>query len=282
MVKVLYNSKKKIWDTLPKDSKEGRYIDGILKDNLDIATDVIKKDFDMVFVIDGMEGAGKSTLAAQVASYVDPTFNIDRIAFTPKEFKEAVLKAKQYQSVLYDEAYGGLSSRATMSRINRTLVKMLTEIRMRNLFVFVVLPCFFDLDKYVALWRSRVLLHVYLKGKYERGRFMFFNIDKKKALYMCGKKYYSYAKPAANFYGTFVSFFPIDKKEYKKRKILATKTEEEELKEVAIIAKEIKRDITENLEHLKLTNKQKAAVLSISDRTIYRYLSEVKESGGAV
>jgi len=278
LVKVKYDKTKKEWITLEKNSKEGMYIDGLLKSNLDLIKELIKKDWDMNFVIDGMEGVGKSTLACQMAYYCDPTFKIDRVALTPRQFKEAVLNAKPYQAVVYDEAYGGLSSRATMSRINRALVRMLTEIRMRNLYLFIVLPCFFDLDKYVALWRSKGLFHVYVTPDYKRGRFLFFNFDTKKNLYMLGKKFYSYAKPHSNFLGNFTSFFPIDKKEYKKRKILATKTEAEEQKEIDVIAKEIRKTITENVAKMELTNAQKGKILGITDRTIYKYLAELKST----
>ena len=43
------------------------YMDGFLKRNLDEAKRVIKKDWDMVFVIDGYEGSGKSVLAQHCA-----------------------------------------------------------------------------------------------------------------------------------------------------------------------------------------------------------------------
>jgi len=194
------------------------YIDGYMKKVLDSGKAAIKKDWDMLFVYDGAEGSGKSVKAMQDAKYCDPTLTIDRIVFTPKDFRNAIMNAKPYQAVIYDEAYTGLSSRATMSLINRTLITMLAEIRQKNLFVFVVMPCFFDLDKYVALWRSRALIHIYTGNKFERGFFAFFNADKKKDLYINGKKFYNYSKPKANFYGRFTNYYPIDEKEYKKKK----------------------------------------------------------------
>jgi hypothetical protein len=194
------------------------YIDGYLKSNYDIAKDVIKKDWDMIFAVDGAEGSGKSVLAMQGAYYLDNTFNIDRVCFTPDEFKNAVGKAKKYQAIVYDEAMKGLNSRQALFLINITLIHMLAEIRQKNLFIFIVLPCFFELDKYVAIWRSRALLHVYTGKNFERGRFAFFNYDKKKKLYVSGKKTYSYSKPPANFIGKFTNYYPIDEKEYRKRK----------------------------------------------------------------
>ena len=194
------------------------YMDGIHKSNLDIAKSVIKKDWDMVFVYDGAEGSGKSVKAMQDAYYCDPTLNVDRITFTPSEFRTAILTAKPYQAVVYDEAYTGMSSRATMSLINRTLISMLAEIRQRNLFVFVVMPCFFDLDKYVALWRARALIHVYTGDAFQRGFFRFYNRTRKKDLYINGKKYYNYNKPDPNFKGRFTNYYTVNEKEYRKKK----------------------------------------------------------------
>jgi len=199
-------------------TKEEYYMDGYLKENLDTAKKVIQKDWDMLFLYDGNEGAGKSVMAMQDAYYCDPTLNIDRVTFTPEEFKKAILNADKYQAVVYDEAYTGLSSRATMSLINRTLVSMLAEIRQKNLFVFIVMPSFFDLDRYVALWRSRALLHIRTGEAFERGFFSFYNTDKKKALYVLGKKYYSYSQPKPNFTGRFTNHYCINEEEYREKK----------------------------------------------------------------
>ena len=66
------------------------YIDGIHKENLDIAKKEIKNDWDMLFCYDGPEGSGKSVKAMQDAYYCDPTLSLDRICFTPQEFKKAI------------------------------------------------------------------------------------------------------------------------------------------------------------------------------------------------
>lgn len=193
-------------------------VDGYLVENLKLAKKVVKKDWDMVFLVDGYEGTGKSVLAMQMGFYCDPTLNLSRITFTPEEFENAVLTAESFQAVIYDEAYTGLSSRSTMSNINQTIVRMLAEIRQKNLFIFIVMPTFFDLDKYVAIWRSRALLHVKTEGNFERGFFKFYNMDRKKSLYVNGKKFYNYNNPKPNFFGRFSGFYPIDKEGYKEKK----------------------------------------------------------------
>jgi len=199
-------------------TKNEYYMDGYMVQNLDTAKKVIKDDWDMIFVYDGNEGSGKSVKAMQDAFYCDPTFNLDRVVFTPEDLKEAIIKSKPYQSLVFDEGYRGLSSRAAMSMINKTLVKMLAEIRQKNLFVFVVLPSIFDLDKYVAIWRSRALIHIYTGKNFQRGFFSFYNSERKKQLYVLGKKYYSYGKPKANFIGRFTNHYVLDEKEYRKKK----------------------------------------------------------------
>ena len=119
------------------------YVDGYLKAVLDTAKSVIQKDFDMIFAVDGYEGSGKSVFAMQCAKYCDEAFNIEKVVMTNKDFTKAITEAKQYEAIVYDEGYSGLSSRSTMSHINQSLVKMLAEIRQKNLFVFVVMPTFF-------------------------------------------------------------------------------------------------------------------------------------------
>lgn len=41
-----------------KNKEWSGYLDGFLKANLDLAKDVIKKDWDMIFLVDGYEGSG--------------------------------------------------------------------------------------------------------------------------------------------------------------------------------------------------------------------------------
>lgn len=195
------------------------FMDGYLVAGLEFAKKKVKKDFDMIFLVDGEEGAGKSVFAQQCAGYVDPSFNIDRICFTPEQFLDVVSHCDKYQAVVYDEAITGLFSRETMTELNRSIVKVLATIRQKNLFVFIVLPCFFDLDKNIAIWRSKALFHVYLgKDKMQRGRFACFNDIKKKDLYVLGKKMYCYAKPSANYIANFSSAYVVDEEEYRKRK----------------------------------------------------------------
>jgi len=187
------------------------YMDDKLKRNLDekVIKQIQSKDKDFVMVIDGREGSGKSTLAMQIGKYVDPTLDLDKIVFSAADFKEAVLKAKKGECIIYDEAFTGFSSRSSLSPVNKVLVSLAMQMRQKNLFIIIVLPTIFMLDRYMALFRTKVLLHVYeVKGN--RGYFRQYNSSKKKYLILMGRKTMSYnirgTRPgfAARFYGKFV------------------------------------------------------------------------------
>lgn len=202
------------------------YIDDHLAGELEkIKKKVNENDEDYFVALDGAEGGGKSVLALQICRYVDPTFTIDRVTFTAQDFQSAILNAKKGEAVLFDEAFRGLSSRGALSDVNKLLVGLMMECRQKNLFVVVVMPSFFLLDKYVALFRAKGLFHVYRpkagehKGK--RGFWMFFNTERKKQLYMTGRKNYDYRFPESNFKGRFYNQYSIEEQSYRDKKAAA-------------------------------------------------------------
>lgn len=254
-------------------------MDGYLKSNLDIANQVVKKDWDMVFAVDGMEGAGKSVIAQQMAYYNDSTLNIDRICFTPEEFKAAIRKAEKFQAIIYDESYTGLSARATMSQINKSLVSVLAQIRQKQLFVYIVMPTFFDLDKYVALWRSRALIHVYTSGNFERGYFAFYNYERKKDLYVHGKKFYNYNMPKPNFRGRFTNGYMVDEQEYREKKLKAEEVSEQE-EENTFDKQLFNKLLFTRLQQpeITITKEMKAKILGVSRGTYYNWQEEFSKN----
>jgi len=228
-----------------KSNEDEFYLDGYLKSNLDLLAKSLKKDYDFFVIVDGRERFGKSTLAAQIAYYLDPTYNLDRCVFTADQFSEAVHKAEKYQAIVFDEAHGYLGSRSSMSAFNRRLIKIMTEMGSKNLIVILCLPNFFELDKYPAIWRSSCLLHVH-----ERARFCFFNFKKKQTLYLKGKRFYAY-NVSANFHGAFTKFFCLDREEYEVKKLKSVaeyeRTNNKELKTSERLTKAL-RFIIENNE----------------------------------
>lgn len=201
-------------------------MDGYLRKQLRILSDAVRDDFDGWIIVDGeIEGSGKSVLAQQVGRCLDPTLNLDRIVFSPDQFSSAVMKANPRECIIWDEAGEGTSSTSVMSKLNRTLKVMAEKIRQKNLFIILVRPSFFDFSKYYAIHRTWFLLSVKLSfdPKYEkirRGVFHFYSRNRKKQLYLRGRKEMNYNAAKANFYGRFVNSYAVDKEAYKKKKAL--------------------------------------------------------------
>lgn len=201
------------------------YIDPIIEKELEkVKKNVTKKDRDYVMVIDGEEGSGKSVLAMQIAKFLDPKFNIDNICFNADTFIERLKRAHKHSCIVLDEAFSSANSRSALTEVNRSMIGVATEMRQQNLFVIIVIPSFFDLDKYFALWRCRNLFHVYFKKDGSRGSYIIFPKTKKKYLYLTGKKFYDYRKPASPYPPcTFNNYYPVDEQEYRKKKAEAFK-----------------------------------------------------------
>ena len=212
---------------------KGIYIDGWLKSNLDILKKNIHKDWDFWFLVDGFERSGKSTLATQCALYLDPTFCIDRVVFTPKQFEEAVNKSEKYQAIVWDEAVTGTMA-VDYTKMARTLQKKAIQIGQKNLFIVLVLHSYFEMKKYFAVFRTWFLLHVYVKADEEndtfsRGYFEYYDFKKKKNMYVNDKArrtYTYYEKP--NFRGRFVKQYGVEEQAYREKKSKIESGEEAE------------------------------------------------------
>lgn len=201
------------------------YIDPIVLPQLiEIKKLVIKKDRDWVGVIDGEEGSGKSVLAQQIARVLDPKFNISKLCFNADQFVKAIKTSPKHSCIILDEGYASANARASLTEVNRSLVALGTEMRQRNLFILIVLPTFFDLDKYFALWRSRCLFHVYFSIDGKRGKYILVPKTAKKLLYLNGRKKYDYRKPASPYPPCrFTNYYTVDEMEYRQKKAEAFK-----------------------------------------------------------
>lgn len=202
------------------------YIDPLLAGLLDqVKKRVINRDNDYVMVIDGEEGSGKSVLAMNIAKYLDPSFDLNDIVFTAEDFMNRVKTAPKYKTILLDEAYNSANSRASLTSTNRAMACVSTEMRQQNLFVIIVLPSFFDLDKHFALHRTKSLFHTYLTEEGKRGQFIVFPKNEKRLLYLFGKKTYSYSKPNSPLPAMrFNKYYPVDEEEYRNKKREAFKS----------------------------------------------------------
>lgn len=266
------------------------YLDGILKDNLDIANKDLRDDWDQVWFVDGGEGSGKSVLAITCAYYVSPPERrhslLSRVVVNVEDAPKVIKSAQPFDSVVIDEGYKGMSSTGAMGKLNKLLQTMFTEIRAKNLFIFIVAPSFMDINRYFAIWRSRCLLHVY-SDKGERGFCSFFNGEMKKRLYILGKKqFYNYncVKPNFRFRFTKGSVDEcINFEAYREKKRLRNLVYDSDPDAVdPHVMKMCWTKVRENMGKTTkpLTQMQFAEISEMSERNIQFYDAEIRKRGG--
>lgn len=243
----------------------------------------LKYNTSAVVIYDGRSGMGKSTSAIQDGFYCDISksgFGLHKIYFTPEEFLDGLANAEPYSFHLYDEAMV-LSNRASMSRLNMTIVKAMSMIRSKKIIVAFCINSIFDLDRNLTLSRADALFHHYGKNIIQRGKFAAFfkgrdGQDRLKQLYLFGKKYYTYNKPRANFIGTFGRRFLVDPEEYEAKKQLGVTASLQEKKKSR---KEIY--LEEIIWHLKYKKgipvEELAEMGKVPVKTLYSYLLKINE-----
>jgi len=200
---------------------------------------VITSDQDRVYVYDGREGVGKSTLAMQHAFHLDPTLNLDQVVFKSSDFKNKIRTLPKNKALIWDEAFKGLSSKGSLTKENKKIVTLLQECRQRNLFIFIILPTIFLLEKYAAIFRSNALIHVAAyKRNFKMRYFKVYNYENKKLLYIFGKQLMSYSKPKINksyrFYGKMPPTITRKAYEAKKRESFRDTSEDKDVETKAM------------------------------------------------
>jgi hypothetical protein len=200
------------------------YIDGRLKEKLDrdVIPELNKRDMDTVFAVSGRERSGKSTMAQAVGGYIakqlGTKFDLSNICMNPDELRKRIETAQKKEVIIYDEAHRGMASSRSLSEINNILRDLFMEMGQLNLCVFVVLPSFFMLDKYIAIDRTRGLFYIYM-NKGVRGFWVYFGERDKKKVYFKGKKLHDMnCMKWPDFRGRFTKHTPIDEDEYRKKK----------------------------------------------------------------
>ncbi len=174
---------------------------------MDLIKANIKTDRDWMHCNVGNEGTGKSTLGIEICQYIDPTFNVERITFTPEELQMAVQKADKYQAIMMDEGIESLFVRKTMASATINLVQMFAQIRYKNLFFCVNIPDWFLLESYTRGHRVKSLCRIVNRTQ-KKGTYSFFGkrrirLIKKDDM----KKVTEYPEPA------FIeSFYPLKNK----------------------------------------------------------------------
>jgi len=220
---------------------EGFYMDGYLKENLDILVKSIVNDFDFIILISGggMTRIGKSLIGQQIGFYLNYMMekkhgikNIydadNNFVFRGDQLISRGKEAPKYIVLNFDEAGSDLMARKTMHATTQAVLDYLRECGQKNQFLICILPDFFDLPKGVAITRSVCLIDVDFVEKFNRGKFKFYGRKAKKMLYLKGKKFLDYDAYRPDFHGAFTNFYTIDEQKYRQMKMDALQGREKQ------------------------------------------------------
>jgi len=273
-----------------KQQSPGKYIDGTLYANLEILAKKIVDD--MTFLGVGFSstlevGTGKSVFMQTIGECytelvnkkhgLDIPFTEKNIVFRPKDLIDTAFSLPKYSCIILDE----WEDAHYWSELGMTLRQFFRKCRQLNLFILVIIPNFFQLNTGYAISRSVFAVDVKFVGEFQRGFFDFYNFDRKRLLYLKGKKTYDYNTAKANFSGSFTDGYAVGEEAYRKKKLNdLTKFEEGEVKPPT--EKEIKQKIFCEINSLlpEVAQKRLAEAFVVSERTAQRWVSKDKENRG--
>lgn len=201
-------------------------MDATLKHNIDrYLLRGIKLGHDMIILLTGLEGTGKSTFVQSIAHYCDTSLNISRIVFSGTDLMIAIDEARVGQAIIFDEAIMDMSSQDFATDMQKILIKKFTLIRKKRLIIFLVIPSLFMLRKYFAIFRTRAMINCYCPDGLTRGSFRFYSFSKKKKLYLLGQKEMNMGAVKPDFHGRFTNSygFFVNALEYESKKDEAIK-----------------------------------------------------------
>lgn len=253
------------------------YIADTLAMNLErVKTSVLKQGWDYLCVVSGLPGVGKSTFAQALAKYLDPTFHVDRICFTGREFRDKTIEGEKGQAFVLDESFADMNTSLSKDPDFIATVNHLQLIRQKNLFLILVLPDFFSLSKNIAIFRASHLFVPY-SVDYSHGDLAVFDREGKRELYIKGKQFLNYQAQEPNFRCDFNMKWFVDHKKYEEKKLQHLK-EQSKVKEKGVKAG-FQRDIFAYMlcEQLNMTHKALGDLVGVADSTVDNWVKDGRD-----
>jgi len=236
-----FNERPEGFNTFTNHEGQNVRIDPPLAHNILSLYEAAKKtNGDLVLVIDGEEGSGKSTLGRQIARFLDKEFTETRMEFNPEDaikahfrgleenwtqnyqdYKEGHLEGKPWECIILDES-ADLDRKRTMSTGSVEFTSFMTQSRQLHKIFIIILPNIHILNGYVAEHRTVALIHCYKHEQTEMGFYRWYGRKAIKEMFspmMHRQKLYSRRK---SFAGRFSGreAFDITRYNIKKAKAL--------------------------------------------------------------
>ena len=208
MVRVYLELEKGQWKRV--EHQTNFWLDEPLYERLRNLKKIQGKGWDGVILIDGKERSGKSKHAMGCGWFLsNGTLTKNNFARGLTDAARKIADIPEGSVLIVDEGSLVFSSKESTTKAQKALMQILDVVGQKNLIFIICLPCFFDLNKTIAVRRSLFLLHVYPDKDYNRGKFAYWGEKTKKKLYIHGKKNFdSYAFPKAESIGEFMDFEP--------------------------------------------------------------------------
>ncbi len=275
--------------SLPGQQSDGFYMDGYIKENLDIMAERIVDDMQFVGVISGKGTVrnGKSTFAQHQGYYFNHKvnelhnlknkFDINNIVFKADDLIDKAFTLPKYSVLVLDE--GDDLTAQYYSKLAIKLRRFFRKCGQLNLFFLLLIPDYFELPRAYAVTRSTYLVNVIFMGRFERGFFEFYSGEKKRELYYKGRRYGDYHCVKESFKGRFPKPYLVDEKSYREKKLSDMMNDEgEESTPIIRKAEQLKTfKILQQIDkdnNLNFTQQQYADHLKVARTTIRRYLKE--------
>ena len=199
--------------------KHGQPFSEILSVNIRDGLERVKLKKATCIIIDGGVGEGKTTLAVELADYINELNGFGKVDLTEKGNKQIAMGGKDFSNkmqlcyqhklpvIVYDEA-GDYARKQAMTGFNAYLNRIFETYRAFKIVVIICLPNQYILDN--TLFDNkipRMLLHLYGRSA-NQGNFKGYSLHR--AFFIRGlmrkleDKNYSYEVNEPNFYGHFL------------------------------------------------------------------------------
>ena len=106
---------------------------------------IYQEDSQVLGIVWGGVGSGKSLKAQYWGYAIDPTLEISRVCFNIDEFIEAVTTSKK-KVIICDEGISLFFSRASMTKEGRLMGELMAQIRQKNLCILICVPELTSID----------------------------------------------------------------------------------------------------------------------------------------
>lgn len=281
--------------SLKNQKSAGLYYDDMLYQNLKILAEAMMKDNSFLILVSSQAlsvRTGKSTFVQHTAEAwnhillneygIKRELTMANIAFNAEEFEKKAFalheKGDKNGVIILDES-DDLTGHSLSQEV-KSIKRFLRKAGQLNLLMIMILPDFFEFPKSIAVNRSVALITVDYGDRFERGHWKFYDFQKKKSLYIIGKKFNDYSVVAPTLRGGFSGNYLVNEEEYRKEKFRDLKEDSEKQKERNLnsIKKSIMTKIfcdTYKRFKGKITMKELSECFGISDRTATDWVNSV-------